>query len=80
MSDATHAVELNELELAELVAGLDALQRADKHASEVCFPLRNKLRALLFPELFEVAEEAPVVEFSATQESSGDEPKTDAAS
>lgn len=41
-------------ELAELVAGLDALQRADKHTAELAFPLRSRLRGILFPP-----EEAP---------------------
>jgi hypothetical protein len=42
-------LEVSREELAELVAGLDALQRADKHTAELSFPLRSRLRALLFP-------------------------------
>lgn len=36
-------------ELAELVASIDAAQRAEAHNAEVAFPLRSRLRAVLFP-------------------------------
>lgn len=66
MNDSKYSFEFSELELTELVSGLDALQRADKHAGEVCFPLRNRLRAVLFPAVEEVeaAEQAPAIEIA----------------
>jgi len=37
-------------ELFELVAGLDAMQRANVHQPDVAFPLRARLRAALLPD------------------------------
>lgn len=59
-------LEVSKEELAELIAGLDALQRADKHRGEVTFPLRSRLRGMLFPPepAPEEAEKVPSLEAS----------------
>lgn len=57
--DSAHSFEFAGVELAELIAGLDALQRSDKHTVEVCFPLRDRLRAALFPIAVEAADPEP---------------------
>lgn len=44
-------------ELAELVAGLDAAQRTGTHTTEIAYPLRSRLRAILFPPEPELAPE-----------------------
>ena len=58
----THSFELSDLELAELVAGLDSLQRAGLHGDEICFPLRSRLRAALFPVVEAVVEAVEPIE------------------
>jgi hypothetical protein len=45
----TYDLELTTEELTEIVLGLDCLQRAGGHTAEVTFPLRNRVRAILFP-------------------------------
>lgn len=61
-------LEVSKDELAELIAGLDALQRADKHQAELTFPLRSRLRGMLFPPADDAPapESSPEIEFAAT--------------
>lgn len=62
-------LEVSKDELAELIAGLDALQRADKHTADLTFPLRSRLRGMLFPPeaAAEEPEEAPSLEASEVE-------------
>lgn len=52
-------------ELKVLIAGLDALQVANKHDSEILFPLRSRLRAIAYPP--ETAPEAEEDAFPVTE-------------
>jgi hypothetical protein len=74
-------------ELAELVAALDSLQRADIHTADVLLPLRSRLRAVLFPpepepqalpaQLIEQAGESPTLELDPSNEGEKPEPASE---
>jgi hypothetical protein len=76
---AEYDLVVSKEELAELVAGLDLLQRSDAHQAETTFPLRSRLRAALYPAEPErpklpAPEELPPPSDGAKQELPPDEP------